>query len=136
VTVATIALTKENIEEVIRSDNMVILDFWADWCEPCKTFGPTFEKVSEGHPDVTFAKVDVEAEMELAQSFGVRSIPTVAVLRDRVVLFNQAGALPETDLEDVVTQGKAVDMAEVHQEIERQQQAEGANDDAPGAGAA
>ncbi|WP_375782120.1 thioredoxin [Roseospira marina] len=123
---ASVALTKENIEDVIRSDNMVIVDFWADWCEPCKTFGPTFEKISDAHPDVTFAKVDVEAEAELAQSFGVRSIPTVAVLRDRVVLFNQAGALPESDLESVVSQGKAVDMAEVHQEIERQQQAEAA----------
>lgn len=127
---ATITLTKDNLEEVIKPDNMVIVDFWADWCEPCKSFGPTFEKVSEDHPDVTFAKVDVEAEMELAQSFGVRSIPTVAVLRDRVVLFNQAGALPESDLESVVTQGKAVDMAEVHQEIARQQQAEGAGGEA------
>lgn len=122
---ATVTLTKDNLEDVIQPDNMVIVDFWADWCEPCKTFGPTFEKVSENHPDVTFAKVDVEAEMELAQSFGVRSIPTVAVLRDRVVLFNQAGALPESDLESVVTQGKNVDMGEVHQEIARQQQAEG-----------
>jgi thioredoxin 1 len=127
---ATVTLTKDNLEEVIKPDNMVIVDFWADWCEPCKSFGPTFEKVSQDHPDVTFAKVDVEAETELAQSFGVRSIPTVAVLRDRVVLFNQAGALPESDLESVVTQGKAVDMAEVHQEIARQQQAEGAGGEA------
>nr|WP_153342717.1 thioredoxin [Roseospira navarrensis] len=115
-------MTKDNVEDVIRSDNMVILDFWADWCEPCKSFGPTFEKVSEDHPDVTFAKVDVDAEMELAQSFGVRSIPTVAVLRDRVVLFNQAGALPESALESVVEQGKAVDMAAVHDEIARNDQ--------------
>ncbi len=127
---ATVTLTKDNLEEVIQPDNMVVVDFWADWCEPCKTFGPTFDKVSENHPDITFAKVDVEAEMELAQSFGVRSIPTLAVLRDRVVLFNQAGALPEGDLESVVTQGKAVDMNEVHQEIARQQQAEGAGGEA------
>jgi len=119
--VTTVTLTKDNLEDVIRPDNMVVLDFWADWCEPCKSFGPTFEKVSDDHPDVTFAKVDVEAEMELAQSFGVRSIPTVAVLRDRVVLFNQAGALPEGDLDSVVTQGKGVDMAAVHEEIARQQ---------------
>jgi thioredoxin 1 len=120
--VASVTLTKDNLEEVIRPDNMVVLDFWADWCEPCKSFGPTFEKVSDGHADVTFAKVDVEAEPELAQSFGVRSIPTVAILRDRVVLFNQAGALPESDLDNVVSQGKGVDMAAVHEEIARQQQ--------------
>ncbi|WP_299439039.1 thioredoxin family protein [uncultured Rhodospira sp.] len=125
----TVTLTKDNLEDVIRPDNMVVLDFWADWCEPCKSFGPTFEKVSDDHPDVTFAKVDVEAEMELAQSFGVRSIPTVAILRDRVVLFNQAGALQESDLDSVVSQGKGVDMAAVHEEIARQQ-ATGAPDGA------
>jgi len=127
--VTTVTLTKDNLEDVIRPDNMVVLDFWADWCEPCKSFGPTFEKVSDDHPDVTFAKVDVEAEMELAQSFGVRSIPTVAILRDRVVLFNQAGALQESDLDSVVSQGKGVDMAAVHEEIARQQ-ATGAPDGA------
>jgi len=127
---ATVTLTKDNIEDVIRDDNMVIVDFWADWCEPCKSFGPVFDKVSDSHPDVTFAKVDVEAEAELAQGFNVRSIPTVAVLRDRVMLFNQAGALPEQALESVVTQGKAVDMESVHAEIARQQTTEDAADPA------
>lgn len=121
---ATVTLTKDNIEDVIRADNMVIVDFWAGWCEPCKTFAPIFDKVSDNHPDVTFAKVDVEQEVELAQGFNIRSIPTVAVLRDRVMLFNQAGALPESDLESVVSQGKAVDMDSVHAEIARQQAAE------------
>ena len=122
---ATVDLTQENFEKTVNENPMVIVDFWAPWCGPCKGFAPVYEKASETHPDVVFAKVNTDEQQELAGSFGIRSIPTLMVFRDKVILFQQAGALPGNALEQVITQAKALDMAKVHAEIS-QQGAEGA----------
>jgi thioredoxin 1 len=115
---ATKELTAENFKETIEKDGIVLVDFWASWCGPCRMFAPTFEKASEKHPDVVFGKVDTEAQEELAAAFEIRSIPTLMVFRDRVLLFNQAGALPGEVLEELVTKVKGLDMAEVRRQIE------------------
>ena len=114
---ATIELTKENFEEIVTQHPMVIIDFWAPWCGPCKGFAPVFEQAADAHTDVVFAKVNTDVEQELAGSFNIRSIPTLMVFRDKVVLYSQAGALPASGLEQLIEQAKAVDMAEVHKEI-------------------
>jgi thioredoxin 1 len=121
--VATVELTQENFERTVNDNPMVIIDFWAEWCGPCKGFAPVYEKAAEAHPDVVFAKVDTDAQPELAGSFGIRSIPTLIVFREKVILFQQAGALPGNALEQVITQAKALDMAKVHAEVASQQQA-------------
>jgi thioredoxin 1 len=115
--VATVELTQENFNEVVGSDGLVLVDFWAEWCGPCKMFGPVFEKSSEEHGDITFGKVDTEAQGELAQAFQIRSIPTLMAVRDGVVLYSQAGALPAASLEDLIGQLRAVDMEEVKAQI-------------------
>ena len=114
---ATVELTKANFEKVITESPMVIVDFWAPWCGPCRGFAPIFEQAAEGHPDVVFGKINSDQEQELAGAFGIRSIPTLMVFREKVVLFQQAGALPASALEQVIAQAKALDMAKVHQEI-------------------
>jgi thioredoxin len=114
---ATIALTKDNFEQVVNGNDMVLVDFWAPWCGPCKGFAPIFEATSEKHADIVFAKVNTEDEQELAASFNIRSIPTLMFFREKVILFSQAGALPGSALEQVITQGKELDMAVVHREI-------------------
>jgi thioredoxin 1 len=119
--VATVDLTKDNFEHTVKENAMVIVDFWAPWCGPCRGFAPVYEKASEQHPDVVFAKVNTDEEQELAGGFGIRSIPTLMVFRENVILFQQAGALPANALEQVITQAKALDMAKVHQEIASQQ---------------
>jgi len=114
---ATIELTHDNFEKTVSENPIVIVDFWAPWCGPCRGFAPIFEKASDAHPDVVFAKVNTDEQQELAGSFQIRSIPTLMVFREQVVLFQQAGALPATALEQVLTQTKSLDMAKVHQEI-------------------
>lgn len=119
---ATLELTQENFEQTVNGNNMVIIDFWAPWCGPCKGFAPVYEKAAEAHPDVVFGKVNTDDQQELAGSFGIRSIPTLIVFREKVILFQQAGALPGTALEQVITQAKSLDMAKVHAELAAQQQ--------------
>jgi thioredoxin 1 len=119
--VATLELTQENFESTIRGNPMVIVDFWAPWCGPCRGFAPVYEKASEAHPDVVFAKVNTDEQQELAGAFGIRSIPTLMVFREQIILFQQAGALPGNTLEQVITQAKALDMEKVHEELKKQE---------------
>jgi thioredoxin len=114
---ATVALTKENFESVVTGNDMVIVDFWAPWCGPCRAFAPTFEASSEKHTDVVFAKVNTEEEPELAGAFNIRSIPTLMFFREKVILYSEAGALPPPGLEQVIAEAKGVDMKDVHREI-------------------
>jgi thioredoxin len=123
--VATVELTQENFEQTVNDNSMVIIDFWAPWCGPCKGFAPVYEQAAETHPDVVFGKVNTDEQQELAGSFGIRSIPTLVVFREKVILFQQAGALPGNALEQVITQAKALDMAKVHAEVAGQQQKSG-----------
>lgn len=118
---ATVELNKTNFEDVVTKSDMVIVDFWASWCGPCRSFAPVFEAASEQHPDIVFGKVNSDDEQELAAAFGIRSIPYVMLLREKVVLFAQAGALPAEGLESVIRQARALDMAQVHREIAEQQ---------------
>jgi thioredoxin 1 len=114
---ATQALTKDIFEQTIEDNEIVLIDFWASWCGPCRAFAPVYEKVSENHPGIVFAKVDTEAEPELAGSFRIQSIPTLMAVRDKIVLYSQPGALPEDALEDIVSQIEALDMDSVRREI-------------------
>ena len=118
---AYVELTKENFEEVITSNDIVIIDYWADWCGPCKTFGPIFEKVSEDFPGAVFAKVNTENEQEIASWFQIRSIPTLMIFREKVIVFSQPGALPEGALREIIGKVESLDMKEVHKQVAEQQ---------------
>lgn len=114
---ATIHLTTENFEETIEKNPIVVIDYYADWCGPCKAFAPIFEKASEAHTDVVFAKVDTEAQTELAAAFDIRSIPTLMVFREKILIFAQPGMLPAAAFEELLGKVKELDMAEVRKKI-------------------
>ncbi len=114
---ATVELTTENFESMVLSNDVVLVDFWASWCGPCRSFGPVFEKVSEERPELTFAKVDTQAQQALAASFNIMSIPTLMIIREGVVIYSEPGALPERSLTQLIDQAIALDMAEVHRTI-------------------
>ncbi|EHR60968.1 thioredoxin [Saccharomonospora cyanea] len=116
---ATVELTSENFNEIVGARGTVFVDFWAAWCGPCRAFAPVFEQASEQYPDITFGKVDTEAQVELAQAFGISSIPTLLAVRDGVVLYAEPGALPAPAFEDLINKVQQVDMDEVRAEIER-----------------
>lgn len=123
---ATHTITSDNIDATIQENDTVILDFWAEWCGPCKRFGPVFEAASEKFPGVVFGKVDTEAQQELAGAFGIQSIPTLMIFRQKVLLFSQPGALPAAAVDDLLTKVAALDMDEIHRKIAEQSAAEGA----------
>jgi thioredoxin 1 len=128
----TVDITKDTFETLVGKDGIVVIDWWAPWCGPCRAFAPTYERVAANHPDITFAKVNTEVEQALAGAFDIRSIPTLMILRDRVLLFSQPGALPEAALEELVAQARKVDMDAVRAEIAAAEHGE-KKDPAPGA---
>ena len=130
---AVVELTKENFEQVVTSNPTVVVDYWAPWCGPCRGFAPVFEKVSEAHPDVVFAKVNTDEEQEIAAHFQIRSIPTLMVFREQIIVFSQPGALPQGAFEQVVTKAKTLDMDEVRKQIDQQEKDGDAGDSASAA---
>ncbi len=117
---AVVELTKLNFEDTVTKNGFVIVDFWAPWCGPCRSFAPTFESVSEEHQDIVFAKVNTEEEQEIAGHFGIRSIPTLMIFRDTVIIFSQPGALPESAFKELIGKASELDMDEVRKQIEQE----------------
>ncbi|MCK9521997.1 MAG: thioredoxin [Proteobacteria bacterium] len=118
---ATVELTSENLKDLVENSATLFIDFWASWCGPCRMFGPVFESAAEKNPDAVFAKCDTEAQEEVAAAFGIRSIPTLAVFRDGVLIFQQPGALPAAAFDELIEKVKEVDMDEVRKEMAKEQ---------------
>jgi len=119
--VAVVELNKNTFEDAVKDNSFVIVDFWAPWCGPCRSFAPTYEKVSEEFPDIVFAKVNTEDEQEIAAHFSIRSIPTLMVFRDNIIIYSEAGALPEAAFRELVSKAGELDMDEVRKQVEEQQ---------------
>jgi thioredoxin len=117
---AAIEITTENFEQVLADNPIVFLDFWATWCGPCKSFGPVFEAAAEANPDIVFGKIDTDAQQELAAGFGIRSVPTLAVIRERIMVFRESGALPASALEQILEGVRNLDMDQVRAEVQAQ----------------
>jgi thioredoxin len=126
---ATVTLDKDNFDQTMTESPMVVVDFWAPWCAPCRVFGPVFEAASDKHGDIVFGKVNTEEQPELAGGFGIRSIPTLMILREKIILYSEAGALSAGQLDAVLEQAKALDMETVHRELAEQQAKEGNGED-------
>jgi len=122
--VAVVELTDNNFEDTVTNNDFVIVDYWAPWCGPCRSFAPTYEKVSEEHEDIVFAKVNTEDEQSIAGHFQIRSIPTLMIFREKVIIFSQAGAMPESELRGLIQRASELDMAEVHKQIAEEQESE------------
>ncbi|HWE22510.1 MAG TPA: thioredoxin [Myxococcales bacterium] len=120
----TRALTADDFKATVEKNGILFIDWWAQWCGPCRSFAPVYEKVAEDNPDITFAKIDTDQQQELAAAFGIRSIPTLMIFRDGVPLFAQPGALPQAALEDLVQKVRALDMDEVRRKIAERQESE------------
>lgn len=116
---AVVDLTQDNLESTIRDHDIVLIDFWADWCGPCKSFAPVYEKVAENHPDIAFGKVDIQDQEEIAQTFGIRSIPTLAVFREQTLIMLEAGAMAESTLEQAIETVRGLDMDQVREDLKK-----------------